>query len=61
MARKEAIVMIYECVDCQQNYCARCDGGEDSCKECRTGPFCPDCAYDHTKVHEDEEDNADVA
>lgn len=38
---------IYECIDCEQHYCAECDGGEDACPDCFTGPRCDDCATDH--------------
>lgn len=41
----------FECRDCEQHYCIACDGGEDSCPKCSTGPRCDDCAYDHEQEH----------
>ena len=38
---------IYECIDCEMNYCSNCDGGEDSCVTCSSGPRCDDCAVEH--------------
>jgi len=37
----------YECVTCVQHYCVNCDGGQDACEDCHTGPRCNDCAVEH--------------
>jgi len=42
---------IYRCIGCDLHYCVDCDGGQDSCEKCHTGPWCDDCAAEHT--HED--------
>lgn len=44
---------IYECIDCQQHYCVDCDGGEDSCAVCHTGPRCSDCAAEHDELDQE--------
>lgn len=45
---------IYRCIDCELSYCDSCEPGEDSCKTCRTGPRCEDCAIDHDVTHREE-------
>lgn len=40
---------VYACIGCDLDYCATCDGGEDACAACGTGPRCPDCAADHKR------------
>ena len=47
--------MIYRCIDCDAHYCATCDGGQDSCLQCHTGPRCDECAAEHADEHEEEE------
>jgi hypothetical protein len=42
---------IYLCVDCENHYCVDCDGGEDSCSACHTGPRCNDCTVEHEAEH----------
>lgn len=47
---------IFRCIGCEQHYCANCDGGEDSCARCGTGPRCDECAVEHEEEHEEEEE-----
>lgn len=44
---------VYQCVDCELHVCVDCEGGEDSCPSCHTGPRCDDCAVEHAQGHED--------
>jgi len=46
---------VYRCTDCELSYCDNCEGGQDSCYLCHTGPRCDDCAAEHQDSHSEQE------
>lgn len=50
----------FQCIDCELHYCTDCDGGEDQCGMCSTGPRCDECAFDHHCYHKEQDPEDDV-